>query len=188
MLDQLVQWDVELFHLINRAHHPWMDELMYLISTKWFWIPAYLFIIYRLIRTYTLRSFFLVVLALGLLITITDQSTSSLLKPTVKRYRPCQEDVKLPFEVKQVHNKCGGKYGFASSHAANFFGLAAFFSMIFRRRSWKLGLFFSAGLVAYSRIYLGVHYPGDVIVGALIGLAVGWGLGAVLIKWLRPQT
>ncbi|MEO0898404.1 MAG: phosphatase PAP2 family protein [Bacteroidota bacterium] len=175
-MEQLIQWDIALFEVINQANVPWLDEFMFLISEKWFWIPAYLVVLFLLKKQYSWKKIGGILIAVALLILCTDQITSSLLKPTVKRFRPCQVEAQLDFEVHQVHDKCGGKYGFASSHAANFFGLATFLSLLFKRRGNSLIFLGAAILVAYSRIYLGVHYPLDVLVGGLLGGFFGWGI------------
>ena len=105
---------------------------------------------------------------------MTDQFTSGLMKPFFERLRPSHEPA-LEGMVHMVSGYSGGKYGFASSHAANTFGIAMFLSCLLKvEKPWINWLFLWAALVSYTRIYLGVHYPGDIIVGALIGVAFGW--------------
>ena len=174
MLEQLDFWDKQLFHFLNGLHTTWLDEPMYWISHKWFWIPIIaLLCLYIYIREQHTKRYILLLIAMGIGAVISDQSTATLLKKNVKRYRPCHVEANLDFEVHQVRNGCGGKYGFASSHAANFFMGATFLSLYFKRRKTQIALFAVATLVAYSRIYLGVHYPADVLVGAIIGISSG---------------
>lgn len=173
MIDQLVHIDTQLFAWLNGLHAPWLDPIMQFLTHKLSWIPAYLFLLLVVIRRESWKRVVLFLLSVALLISLTDQSTSSFLKPTVKRYRPCKVEAGLTFEVHTVNNKCGGKYGFASSHAANFFGLATFLAMYFRKKALTFLFLSLASLVSYTRIYLGVHYPGDILAGALIGVLFG---------------
>lgn len=176
MIEQLDQLDRALFAVLNGLHNAFFDECMYWISEKWTWIPVYLLVLYLVWRRLSPRQFLLFIVSVALLVLLTDQLTSGLLKPWIKRYRPCQDEAELGFLVHLVRGHCGGAYGFASSHAANFFGLAVFLAQFFRNRgvaALALGL---AALTAYSRVYLGVHYPGDVLTGAAIGTLAGWAL------------
>ena len=168
----LLHIDEQVFQWLNAMNSPWLDPIMVFISHKLSWIPVYLLLLFIVWQREPWKRLILFLLCIAALITLTDQTTSSLLKPTIQRYRPCRTEANLGFEVHTV-NKCGGKYGFASSHAANFFGLASFLALYFRQRKWSILFLSLATLVAYTRIYLGVHYPGDVIAGALIGVLFG---------------
>jgi undecaprenyl-diphosphatase len=170
MTGLLHAWDVELFRLINGAHLPWLDPVMAGISSKALWIPAYALAAWWIWRREGARGLALTLAAAALLITLSDQTASGLLKPWAARYRPCRPEAGLPFTVHTVEGRCGGAYGFASSHAANFFALAAWLSGRIRKRGFRLAAYAAALLVAWSRVYLGVHYPGDVVAGAAIGL------------------
>lgn len=122
------------------------------------------------------------VVAIALVITCCDQMASGFLKPTFQRFRPSRSP-EISHLVHIVNGYTGGKYGFASSHAANVFGLATFCSLLFHNRKLSLFLFSWAALVSYSRIYLGVHYPGDIIVGTGIGLFFGYLIFKILPKF-----
>jgi len=113
-----------------------------------------------------------------LLITISDWSSVHLFKNVFQRLRPCH-DPDISHLVHLVNNHCGGKYGFVSSHAANAFAVVGYTVMIIRNRYYTIGIITWATLVSYSRIYLGVHYPGDVLGGAVLGLGVGF-----LVYWI----
>ena len=168
MLTTLKQWDQDLFLLLNGWHHEAIDPIMAFVSEKWVWIPLYALLFFLIYRKLGWKGTIWTLLAIGLVIALTDQFVSGFLKPTVARFRPCRTE-SLGELVHIVDGHCGGKYGFASSHAANFFALATFMSRFLQKRSWTIALFGAAVLTAYSRIYLGVHYPGDVLVGALVG-------------------
>ena len=171
MIERLIAWDQSLFLLLNNAHNGFLDFLMPWISNKFVWVPLYLWLLYLLFK-HNRQKWLLIALSIGLLILISDQVASGFLKPTVARLRPCYDPDISPQTL--LIGGCGGKYGFASSHASNSFAVAMFCWLCLRRHfRHSRFLFVWAAIVAYSRIYLGVHYPGDVITGALIGIVAG---------------
>ncbi len=174
MLEYLQQMDLAVFKLINGFHSFWADECMYWLSNKYVWIPAYALLLFVIYRKWGLKQTLYILLAVGILILLSDRLSSGLLKPWIARFRPCRPEAGLGEWVHLVHNKCGGKYGFVSSHAANFFAMATFFSFLFRKKRLSFLFMGLALLTAYSRVYLGVHYPGDVIAGAMLGALAGY--------------
>lgn len=172
MLEWFLETDRELLLFLNGLGSPYLDQFMIWMSDKYIWFPLYLYLIYRMVAHHG-RKFYEPLLALLLVIVITDQTTSSFMKPFFERLRPCK-DPALDGLIQMI-NKCRGNFGFASGHAANSFGLAAFFYLK-EKSTLGLVLVIWAAVVAYSRIYLGVHYPGDV----LVGTALGW-LAAFLV-------
>lgn len=175
-LQNIVDVDKELFLYLNSFYNDFWDTIMLMITRKETWYPFYLVLIYFFIRNYKSKSF-LIILFLILTIVACDQ-VSVLLKNTIQRLRPVHE----PAIEHLVHNvlRKGGLYGFVSSHAANTFGIFIFTSRIFKNRGYWFLLFFWAVVVSYSRIYSGMHYPLDVVGGAILG----WGFGLILYKLL----
>ncbi|HEX6890313.1 MAG TPA: phosphatase PAP2 family protein [Chryseolinea sp.] len=173
MIDAIIELDKQLFLIFNGMHTKWLDPVMELFSKTAASVPLYAFLLYQLFRVFKERSWG-VLLSIGLLILMTDQFTSSLMKPFFERLRPSHEP-SLQGLVHLVNGYSGGNYGFASSHAANTFGMAMFLSCLLKQeKPWINWLFLWAAFVSYTRIYLGVHYPGDILVGALIGILFGW--------------
>lgn len=166
--------DTDLFLFLNGLQSDFMDPIMYWLSHKLFWIPMYLLIAFLIIRRYRMRGVLMLVF-IGLVIALCDQTASNLLKDLVQRLRPSHEPT-LKGLVELSKAGPGGRFGFVSSHAANVFGLASFLYFVLDKpfKILKYWLFVWAFLVAYSRIYNGVHYPGDVIVGGLIGFGYGF--------------
>jgi undecaprenyl-diphosphatase len=173
-LDFLIAWDIALFRILNGWHSAEADAFMYLVSERWPWIPGYLLLLVLAYRQVGPRRWGLMFVGLLLLIAFTDRISAGVIKPSFERKRPCHAEAELGFEVHVMPDDCGGRYGFVSSHAANFFGLATFFSLFFGGSRARVLLFSLATLVSYSRIYLGVHYPADVLGGAFLGLLGGW--------------
>ena len=174
MTEFFLELDKNLFLELNSYHAEWLDSIMIYVTETLVWIPLYLFIAYWIFRIYGKKGV-LILVCIALTILLADQITSSFMKPFFARLRPTH-DPALENVVHIVNGYRGGKFGFASSHAANTFGLALFIFLLFRDRTRQVGWIFAwALLVAYSRIYLGVHYPGDIFVGAVVGLicAVG---------------
>jgi undecaprenyl-diphosphatase len=185
MIDQLEAWDKALFKVLNGAHNDLLDFLMPWISDKYIWIPLYTFILYGLIR-YTQLPWWQIILSIIVLITISDQLASGLLKPWVGRLRPCY-DPSLDGTVHLLKG-CGGRFGFASSHASNSFAVAFFTWFLLKSEfRWTKWLLLWAAIVAYSRIYLGVHFPGDVIMGALIGWFSAFSVQSILLYFNKKK-
>jgi len=175
----LVRLDQQLLLYLNSLNSPFWDEVMYAISGKFIWIPLYLAILIYLGMRYK-RKFIVIFLFIILGITIADQTSVHLFKNVFQRLRPCH-DPALEGLVHLVKGECGGLYGFVSSHATNSF-YVALFSLLFIRKKWFTVMIISWALVVgYSRIYLGVHYPGDVLCGSVLGAFVGWGIYSLYV-------
>lgn len=186
MIETLNSIDTQLFLFLNGKHDFFLDFIMYWLSDMLIWFPMYVLIIFLIIKHYGKKSL-LILLILVVVITLCDQTASHLIKNLVQRLRPSHE----PSLAGLIHlSKAGpgGLYGFVSSHAANTFGLATFLYFVLDNRfKWlKYWLFLWAVLVSYSRIYNGVHYPGDVIVAACIGILIGWAV-AKLYQYIEQK-
>lgn len=174
MIDFFLDLDKNLFLELNSYHAEWLDSIMMYVTETLVWIPLYLIIAFFIFKVYGKKGI-LILVCIALTILLADQITSSFMKPFFARLRPTH-DPELENLVHIVNNYRGGKFGFASSHAANTFGLALFIFLLFRQRTRHvLWIFVWALLVAYSRIYLGVHFPGDILVGALVGMVCAAG-------------
>lgn len=170
MLEEL---DQRLFLLINSRNSGFWDFVMFSISRIVVWIPLYLAILLALGRLYR-KKLLVILLFIIIAITLSDQ-ISVFMKNSFERPRPCHA-VELEGIVHLVKGHCGGKFGFVSSHAANSFNIALISLLLIRRRWFSVTIIIWAAVVGYSRIYLGVHYPGDVLCGSLLGALIGWGI------------
>tara|TARA_R110002049_G_scaffold227347_7_gene399517 strand:+ start:3952 stop:4530 length:579 start_codon:yes stop_codon:yes gene_type:complete len=174
MLDQLISIDKSLFLKLNGLGAPHLDSLMVFLSGKLEWIPLYAILLFLMFRQYRLKGFY-VLFFVTLLIVASDQLSVHLFKNVFERFRPCH-DPTLEGMVYIVKNKCGGKFGFVSSHATNTFALATFLGLILKNRILYVGLLIWAALVSYSRVYLGVHFPLDIFGGAILGILIAYGI------------
>lgn len=185
MLEDILLYERNAFFLINGSDYLFLDNIMWIVSGKTVWLPLAALILFILVWKKPWRESLLILLSIVLLITLCDQFTSHLCKPLFARFRPTHHpdfmnQVKIVFEYR------GGLYGFMSSHAANAFGFAVFISLLFRYRWFTVTILFWAALMAYTRIYLGVHFISDVFFGALSGIIFGYGV-YWLYQWTRKK-
>ncbi|HOZ81421.1 MAG TPA: phosphatase PAP2 family protein [Bacteroidia bacterium] len=171
MIEQIKEFDTNLFLWLNSIHSPAMDSFFFAITNRFVWIPVYLILLFLLIKKKKNKTWS-ILLFIVILIICSDQ-LSVLIKENVMRYRPCH-NLNIQGVVHTVNNKCGGKYGFVSSHATNTMALFAFLVLsVFKKERIVIALLaIYVLLVSYSRVYLGVHYPFDILGGWITGLAV----------------
>ena len=165
-MENLQKIDECFFRLINSAGWEQMDGVMILISSKWLWIPLYLYLLYLLYQKYT-SKFIWVLISLGVLFFLTDYGSVHFFKEVFERLRPCHQ-----LDNIRIVDSCGALYSFVSSHAANTFALAFFIGLLLKSKKEFFWLFTWATLIGFSRIYLGVHFPFDIVGGMFWGLFV----------------
>ena len=165
----LADLDARLLLIVNGAHSPFFDAVMWCISGRWIWVPFYIVLTYMLFRRFSWKRATLCLLTIGLITLAADQTCASLIRPEVCRLRPANLNNPLSHLVHVVNGYRGGRYGFPSCHAANTFALAMFMSPVFRNKRFTVMMFSWAIVVSYSRMYLGVHYFGDLFCGASVG-------------------
>lgn len=172
--------DARLLLIVNGAHSPFFDSVMWCISGRWIWVPFYAVLAYLLFRRMSWKRASICLVTIGLIILAADQTCATLIRPEIGRLRPANLNNPLSSFVHVVNGYRGGRYGFPSCHAANTFALAVFMSLVIRHKWFTVMMFSWAFVVSYSRMYLGVHYFGDLFCGAPIG-----SLFAVLFYYLQ---
>ena len=185
MFERLIHIDTEILLAINGWHAPWADTLMWIISAKETWIPLYLLLIGLLVLRYrqpaTTRvkwmqkvpACVLMIIVIGLAVGAADFIASGILKDWVARPRPSRVP-ELEGVLHLVNGYKSGRYGFVSSHAANTMACGLLFSLIWRKKITTCGLMLWVAANCYSRMYLGVHYPLDILGGLIVGALVAW--------------
>lgn len=168
LIHYLEQIDTAILLFLNGMHCELFDYFMVLVSNRFTWVPFYAAFIFVMIKNFHWKVTIVTILAVALLVLLCDQTASGLLKPLVGRLRPSNLDNSISYMVHVVDGYRGGRYGFPSSHSANSWGVAIFAMYLVRNRKLSIFLAFWAALVTYSRAYLGVHYPGDLLVGVLL--------------------
>lgn len=183
VLQQLIEWDKSVFLTLNNVHTPFWDIFMWIYTDKLTWIPLILSLLFVLFRK-NWKEALLVCVAIALTITLCDQFASTLCKPYFARFRPAQDPDFSPF-VQIVNGYRGGRYGFISSHAANSFGAVVLLSLIFKNKLFTLTSILWAIINCYSRIYLGVHYPGDILCGTIAGIIIAY---IIYMMWKKSRN
>lgn len=182
VLNGIIEIDTDIFLSINQMHSTFFDHFMSTYSGKWVWIPMYAAIWYVMLRNFHWKVTLLCMIGLALTITFADQVCATLMRPYVERLRPSNLNNPLSEMVHIVNGRRGGRFGFPSCHAANSFGPAFFIFFLFRKRWLTLFMMAWALLTCYSRVYLGVHYPGDLLVGTLVGLTGAYLIYRLFVK------
>lgn len=189
MLDWLLNLDTEIFNAINQTCSSGVgDAILPHLREKIMWYPFYIAMIVLIIQRFR-RKAYIVILSLIAVVGMSDQISSNLIKPSVQRVRPCNE-VTLSNQV-LIKAPCRGSYSFTSSHAVNHFAVGTFLFMllpgVFGR--WRMIFFVWAGSISVSQVYVGLHYPLDIGVGALIGIGIGWiGYQVLSLRYLRQKN
>ncbi len=185
VVELLVEKDKQWLLALNNGHDAFSDIFWWNVSLTWPWLFALVVLAYFFVKRKRWEAIG-ILCALALCVALADQLSSGVIKPMVERFRPTHEP-SLAGLVETVKGYEGGRYGFVSSHAANTFAVALFVTLVTRCASLSVTLFLWAALTCYSRVYLGVHYPGDILFGSFVGLFSGWTCYA-LLKKIRPAA
>jgi undecaprenyl-diphosphatase len=172
-LNTLLNIDRYMLLSLNGSDSLFWDGCMLVYTSMAVWMPLAAILLYVLIKNNNIKDFFLLIVLVAVVATLTDTISSGICKPFFERWRPTNDPM-LMYAVDVVNETRGGRFGFTSSHAANSFGIATFVSLLIRNRALSVSLVIWAAMNAFTRIYLGVHYPGDILAGTMIGIVVGW--------------
>ena len=184
-MEEIILEDKQAMIFLNNLGSSTFDPFWILVSEKWFWIPLYVIFLYFLYKNFNKKSLFYILLFVALGITASDQ-IANIFKFGFERLRPCH-DPSLEGLLREV--KCGGKFGFYSAHSSNSFFVATYLTMLLGKKIKQLPyfLFVWAAIVAYSRVYLGMHFPGDIIVGAIMGILLAIFFGILAKKVIKKS-
>lgn len=172
-MEELIQFDKQLLLWLNGSESLFLDSLITTLTNAKTWIPLYLSLFYVVVKSnQTVRDVFLILAAAGLCVLLAGTIDDTIVKPTVARWRP-GHDPQIGMLVDTVNGYRGGNYGFFSAHASNTFSIAVFFSLLMRQRLFTIFMVCWSLINCYTRLYLGVHYPGDILVGLSWGAIVG---------------
>ena len=189
MLDWLIEIDKELLLAINGWNSSFLDPIMVFITNKWSGIPIYAVLLFMIFYKRNLKVAILMFFSIIITFALTDWLGVHMFKRTFERLRPCWDPTTR--DLIRLLEYRGGKFGFISNHAANYFGLAMISSGVLKKRWYTIFIFCWAAAVAYSRIYVGKHFPGDVICGAMLGILVGYlvlmGYSYIIKKYSLPE-
>lgn len=175
-MEELIQFDKHLLLMLNGSESLFIDYLVMTLTNAKTWIPLYISLFYVVMKSNnTVRDILLVVGAAGLCVLFAGAVDDMIVKPTVARWRPTH-DPEIGMLIDTVDGYRGGNYGFFSAHAANTFSIAMFFSLLMRQRAFVIAMIAYSLINCWTRLYLGVHYPGDITVGLLWGALVGYSI------------
>lgn len=172
-MQELINLDQQATLWINGSHSLFWDNLMMTVTNTFAWSLLIIMLVYVICHNNQLRDILLIFLLLGLMVCVADRVCSGIVKPSVARFRPTQ-DPQLMYLVDTVNEYRGGRYGFFSGHASNTFCIATFLVLLFRQRTLSFVIYLWAATTTFTRLYLGVHYLGDVLVGAIFGVVLGF--------------
>ena len=184
-MEEIILEDKQAMIFLNNLGSSTFDPFWILVSEKWFWIPLYIIFLYFLYKNFNKKSLFYILLFVALGITASDQ-IANIFKFGFERLRPCH-DPSLEGLLREV--KCGGKFGFYSAHSSNSFFVATYITILLGKKIKQLPyfLFVWAAIVAYSRVYLGMHFPGDIIIGAIMGILLALFFGTLAKKVIKKS-
>lgn len=187
MIDQLIHYDKELFLFLNNLGNETWDGFWMAYTTKFNWIPFYALLLYLIFKNLNRKTFVVSLFVITLMIVFTDQITN-LFKDGFQRLRPCYDEETKNL-LRLVKSTCGGKYGYFSGHASNSMSVAVFAGLLLKKYKYlAFLLLFWAALMAYSRVYIGVHFPLDIVSGMIFGAFSGWLFYKLLIYFQARFT
>ena len=187
MLDQLLKLDQALFLELNNLGTPTWDGFWLFITNKLHSIPLYCILLFVSYQQLGVKKTLVLLVTIGILIGVTDQ-LANFFKYGVQRLRPCH-NMELTSVMRLVKSSCGGKYGYFSAHASNAFAVATFFTFLLKNSFKLIGICLVtwAAMVAYSRVYIGVHFPLDIFTGMCIGVFLGWLFYTLFLRVLKKM-
>ena len=186
-MEEIIQFDKQLLLAVNGSDSQFLDHLVLILTNAKTWIPLYLGLFYVVLRTHCKqwKEILFILAAAGLCVLLAGTIDDTIVKPLVARWRPTH-DPEIGALVDVVNGYRGGNYGFFSAHASNTFSLALFFSLLMRHRLFVVFMVTWSLLNCWTRLYLGVHYPGDILVGLCWGSIVGYGVYRLYCRVTTP--